>query len=37
VYDANISFTKFLKTYVAPHFKDLDSFKKLIEDKLCDR
>jgi hypothetical protein len=37
VYDANISFTKFLKTYVAPHFKDLDSFKKLIEAKLGDR
>lgn len=37
VQDVNVTFPKFLKTYIAPHFKDLDSFKKLIEDKLCDR
>lgn len=36
IYDANVSFTKFLKTHVAPHFKDLDSFKKLIKNNMSD-
>jgi hypothetical protein len=35
--NANMSLTKFLKTHVAPHFKDLGSFKKLIENNTLDR